>query len=1233
MPLLQRVLSPLVEVRKEEIIGMVLMFAYSFLAMTAYNILKPVTRSTFIRDFGADNLPYVLLVAGLIIGVLMTGYSWIVARLPRRSALAIIQVGMAVMLAGFWLLFQSGASWASAVFYVMGLLLGVLLISQFWTVANLVYDPRQAKRLFGFIGGGAPLGGFAGSYILLAYTDQIGTTNMLLVSGVLLLVSAFLVWTIMRRTPVDPATVVLAREEKGVGFTEAIRLLRDSKHLQIIGLVISFAALGAATIEQQVNMAAEAAKGQEATDPITVFLATVQLWTSAIGFVVQVWLTSRIHRYLGIGFALLVLPVSLGASAIVMLFNAALWAPSLARVLDTTLRYTVDKTTREILFLPLDADIKLKAKSFVDVTVDRGAKALAALMLLVLVKPWGFGLDWQRLSYASLVMMVLWIFMSFRARRGYLTAFRQSIERRNLEPAELRLTGADLSTIETLVQELSHPEPGRVIYAIDMLESLEKSSLVTPLLLYHEAPQVRERALRAMAEAPTERSSAWQPQVRRALHDPDTGVRAAALRALGAIAREDAPTLARPMLADPDARMRATAAVALASSAEGADVDAAESTLADIVLGTSEASRRARLEVAAALGEVRDARFQRLLIPLLHDEATEVADQAMESVRKAGLADFIFVPVLVSLLRNRHLKGRARAVLVSYGEPVVEILGYFMADQNEDAWVRRHIPSTLALIPSQKSVDVLAARLSDPDGFLRYKVISALVRLRGSEPALKFPTDVIEDDIVREARRYFDYLSLRHNLFTAGKLAGGPLIGDALEQKMRRSRNRIYQLLALIYPPGDIAAAEWTLTHGEPRTRASASEYLDNIFAGRIRKMVMPIVEDLPEDERVRRANVLIRNRPRDVEETLLSLINDEDQVISAAAIDMVRQERLWTLADDIEHVLAHRDVRDWYVFEAASWALAERRMAPERRRALWLEPIPAVVLVAQLRQLPLFASVAIDELFRIASGSRQVRHEAGTTLLSERSVPEMLHVLLDGEVSVGGEGREPEIVRAPATLGFMEALQSKPMRRTARTQGIAVTLAITAEELRTQLAYNPELVRGLFASMADGAQSGGWNQVFPTGAGAELEHLADDGMLPVEKVLAIERVPIFAQISPAEARYLASITHTVRMQQGAHLFHAADPPSTWLILSGEVALAGNESATPLVARSGDAVGSFCALAGPRVGRDAVVTKSGIALRIDRDELFELLGDRPELLRQLFAGMVDAAAVTPMGPP
>src|SRR4029077_15109115 len=94
------------------------------------------------------------------------------------------------------------------------------------------------------------------------------------------------------------------------------------------------------------------------------------------------------------------------------------WPPGRAWVSAQPLRNTVDKTTREILFLPLPAHIKLKAKSFVDVTVDRIAKALGALVLLLLVKTWELHLDWQHLSYASLAVTALWIYMSLRARKG-----------------------------------------------------------------------------------------------------------------------------------------------------------------------------------------------------------------------------------------------------------------------------------------------------------------------------------------------------------------------------------------------------------------------------------------------------------------------------------------------------------------------------------------------------------------------------------------------------------------------------------------------------------------------------------------------------------------------------------------------------------------------------------------------------------------------------------------------
>jgi ATP:ADP antiporter, AAA family len=1227
MPLLQRVLSPMVDVRKEEATGILLMFLYAYLAFTAYNIIQPLTRSNLIKSIGAVNVPWVILGAGLLLGTLMLGYARFVSLLPRRWALPATQVLMAGLMIVFWVLFQQQHGWVSVAFYIYGMLLGILLVSQFWTLANGIYDPRQAKRLFGFVGGGVSLGGATGAGLTALLAERLGTNTLLLVSAATLVACASIVFFILgREGRVAAAAAASVDEERGVSLSKAFALLRGSRQIQLIAVVIAFGSLGAALLDQQLTMAVEASKGRSETDAISAFLGEIRFYLSAAAFIIQVWITPRVHKYLGIAFALMILPTSLLLTALVIMANPVLWAPSVARVSDQSLRYTVDKTTREVLFLPLPSTLRQEVKPFVDVTVDRMARGFGSLFILFLIQPWGLALQWYQLSIASTALAGIWYVMAYRAKREYLASFRRSLESRAVEPAEVRLSGADLSTIETLVQELSHPQPARVLYAIDILESLGKASLVTPLLLYHDSPEIRERALRVIGAAPAETTSYWTAQVRRALGDPHASVRAAALVALGSIAREDAPSLARPLLSDADPRIRATAALALASSSDPADLAASESTLVEIVTGTSEATHRARQDVAAALGNTRDPRFQRLLIPLLYDPFADVSDEAMESVRKAGTADFIFVPTLVSLLHNRHRKGRARAVLVGYGEPVIDVLAYFVADEHEDIWIRRHIPSTLALIPSQKSVDVLAARLHDPDRFLRYKIIAALGRLRRTNEQLAFPGAVIEPIVRREARQFFAYLSLHHNLETSGRMPDGALLAAALRQKMHRGRDRIFQLLALIYPWADISAAEWALTDGEPRKRASASEYLDNLLTGPIRKLVMPVVEDLPTEERVRRGNVLLRTRPRDTEETLLQLINDEDQVISAAAIDFVRRERMWTLAQDIEHVLAHRDVRDWFVFEAASWALAEQRMPADRRRELWLEPLPAVVLATQLRALPLFALLSVEELFRLAAASRQIRHDPGTVLFTERSAPEMLHVLLDGEVTVSSSGLAPTTASAPAALGFSEALQSRPMRRSVRTTGIAVTLALTSEELRTQLAYNPELVRGFFATLPIRRGAGSVSQIRSTGAARELQQLATDGISPIEKILALEHMPVFTHLTAEEARYLAAIARTVNMAEGQSLFKAADPPATWLILDGEVRLAETDLEPAATAGPGDTIGSFSALAGPRIGRDAVVTRSGIALRIDRDELFELLGDRPEMLRQVFAGVMEIAA-------
>jgi ATP:ADP antiporter, AAA family len=1194
------------------------MFVYSFLALTSYTMLKPATRSTFIQSFSADNLPYVLLVAGFVIAFIMQGYSRAVALLPKKAVIPIAQAVLAGLMIVFYLLFQTGQQWVSVLFYLFGLILGILIMSQFWTLANDIFDPRQAKRVFGFIGAGSSLGGIAGS-TLASQAKVIGTYNLLLISAVTILVCAAVVIVILRRhQDVELAGIASTGEEKGVGAGEAVRLLRSSKHLQIIAAVIAFAAIGAGLIEQQLNMAAEAFRGREA-DGLTAFLGQVQLYTSVLGFVIQIWLVSKIQRYLGVGFALLILPVSLGTTGVIMLLNAAIWAPTLARVLDTSLRYTVDKTTREILFLPLSTEIKYQAKPFVDVTVDRMGKAASAVLSLLLIQPWGLNLNWQQISYASLAVTALWVVTAVAAKRGYLAAFRQSIERRDVVAADVRLTQADLQTIETLVEELSDPDEQRVLYAIDILETLEKRNLVTPLLLQHESPRVRARALAALGASRPEVARRWLPRLERLLTDDDPGVRAAAIGALANIQEASALALARPFIEDRDQRLVATAATVLARSGEQEDVDLALQTLTRLATDPAESTAQSRKDVASAVSQIRDPRFNHLLLPLLYDQSAEVGEEAMRAVRSLATTDYLFVPTLVSLLRDRRLKGAAREVLVGYGEGVVDTLAYFLDDEQEDVWVRRHIPATLAHIPGQRTLNVLMAALPGAtDGFLRYKLLTAIERVHRAHPELTFAVKAFEQQTMREAMRYYRNLGLHFSLVHRAGLPADALLPRVLEEKMQRGKDRLFSLLALQYPWRDIEATRWALEHGDGKTRASALEYLDNLLSTGYRKRLLPMLEEMPLEERVRRANVLASTRPRDLEETLLELINDEDEVVAASAIYAAAQRKLWTLADDIEHVLAHRDARDWYVFESASWALAERRLSEEKRRALWLEPLPAVEVVSRLATMPIFRETSADELFRIATVGRQVRHEAGKVLAQEGTAPTELLVLLDGQVRVGADATEHG---APRFLVFGEAMESTALPVTIRAHTPVVVLSLPVDQWRTLLSDSSRLVLGLFRTILEQPRFAEERTLVKGRPSDELARLADEGITPIEKVLVLQQIPSFARVSGEEVLRLADRARRRPFAAGHRLFGEGDMAALHVVAAGAVALEA-DGLEPLEAVEGDVIGMTETLAGVPLGRAGRAARDGVALVISHQDLYDVLEERPNLLQPLLTAFL-----------
>ncbi len=439
----------------------------------------------------------------------------------------------------------------------------------------------------------------------------------------------------------------------------------------------------------------------------------------------------------------------------------------------------------------------------------------------------------------------------------------------------------------------------------------------------------------------------------------------------------------------------------------------------------------------------------------------------------------------------------------------------------------------------------------------------------------------------------------------------------------------MFTLLALVHPPEDIAAVRHALTTGDARARSSAAEFLDNTLRGDARHRVMLLVEDMPLAERVRKGNSLFRTRQRDLEDTLAQLVYDESQEVAATAIQLVEARQLWSLASDLEHVLEHRPAKDWWVFEAASWALAAQRMPAERRRVLWQEPLPAVELADRLRRIRLFDFVSVDELFRVASLGRQVRHEVGRTLAQEGQAVEALHFVLDGRVAVqSARGRRVE-VGAPDVINFEDVLEGHPVRGTATALEPTITLSMTTEEFLTLVSENVEIAQGIFRLLLETRCAPSWRTVVHGELTPELQRRVSDGVQALDGLILLQSSPLLHRATSAELVRLAAVARVVPLTPGSALFKPGDGAAIHAVLTGRLTVAAGDTATD-TADGGDVVGIYEALSGRFMASQGTVTAAGSALRIDRGELFELMADNIPLLQGIFSGLLHA---TPTAPP
>lgn len=832
-----------VDIQPGESRAAALLFFSLFFSLIFQYATKTIRQASFLDAFGAERLPWVYLLVPLVSYPGLLFYEALVRRFPPTRVLAITCLATSITLVLFWWLFGLSQAWVAFAFYLWVTVAIGLNLSLVWAVATVVLDPRQAKRLFGLLGAGAILGGIVGGQVARLVSVSFGARATLLAAAGALTVAAVCSF-------VSAPAQVVARERRGHEVGEAagggISAVRHSPFLSRLAGVLVLSMISAQIIDLQFNWVV-----QQATSGFSdraAFFGNFYSVTGIAAALLQLFGTARIHRFLGVGFALRVLPASMAAGTAMLFVAATFWPAALLfsglalKLGENGIRYSLDQSTRELMFVPVPRKTRMKAKAVIDVLLQRGAKGIAAIVLLPVAFGW---LTPVGAAGLNLVIIALWLGMLPGLYREYVQAFRKRLHERDDggEPDHaMPIDLADASTLEILIESLGSQDSRQVIHSLDLLASHGRGRLVPPLLLYHDDPEVRARTLEILDEAG--RSDAL-PLIERRLGDADPGVRALAIRVLADLEAGDLGDLMAPRLMDSDPSIRAAAIACLATSESKESAQRAAEALYDML---SDAEVDSRVQGTRCLGAIPEPMFREQLVHLLYDRDYRVVNEAIGAVRRRVQRDGwtpMYLPTLISLLRDRRLKHEVREALVALGDQVLPALVHFLNDPEEQVWVRRALPITIAMLECPEAPIELLRNLSHQrDPFLRRKVIEAICSARAALPDEAVVADVVREQVRVEIRRF---LKRKADLSAlAGSPAPGPtmLLEQLLESRAQDHLTNVFGLLSLVYPPTHIWAAHRSLTQRRQEGHAHALEYLDNTLEGETRRNVMAALDE-----------------------------------------------------------------------------------------------------------------------------------------------------------------------------------------------------------------------------------------------------------------------------------------------------------------------------------------------------------------------------------------------------
>jgi AAA family ATP:ADP antiporter len=414
--LLDRALSVVTDVRPGEGLTALLLAANIFCFLALYSALKPVRSALILSESGAVAQSYAAAAqAALLLGIVPI-YSSFASRVNRLRLTTFVIIFFASNLLIFYVLGKAGAH-IGIPFYIWIGIFNLMVPALLWALANDVYTNERGKRLLPVVGIGASLGAWLGAEAASALFKTLGPYPLMLFAAAALFVCLGLtVWVNQREGAANKrAHTHNGEADRAIGGAGGFQLVFQQRYLLYIGLLMIVLnvvntlgefVLGSMVQGEAVRVVAASGGAVNEAQWIGSFMARFQANVNLLGLLLQMFVVSRIFKYIGVRGALFIMPVvsllSYGSVALLPLLSIV----RVAKTLENSTDYSIQNTARQALFLPTSREAKYKAKQVIDSFFVRTGDMLQAVVVYASTVM-AFGV--RGIALMNLIFVAVWL--------------------------------------------------------------------------------------------------------------------------------------------------------------------------------------------------------------------------------------------------------------------------------------------------------------------------------------------------------------------------------------------------------------------------------------------------------------------------------------------------------------------------------------------------------------------------------------------------------------------------------------------------------------------------------------------------------------------------------------------------------------------------------------------------------------------------------------------------------